>query len=152
MRWSTDLFGPVECRRLGQAGFQHNNDDELIKIFPIRAMMTQLNMYCVLFTPNRLILKRRCVNTNVIQQTSTVEWICDDSPTFCIFSLVLQKFVFSRKQISSVQPRVKKTKQNIQSAVTGGFSIALMFEPQHAVLLTCEQMWRSLNYIVDLMT
>lgn len=40
----------------------------------------------------------------------------------------------------------------VRSAVTGGLGIALMLELQHPVLPACKQMWRSLNYTVDLMT
>lgn len=153
--WSIDLFGPMACKRFGQDGCQHNNNDTHSLSFSNQWHDDTAIHVQYIVNPDRSaesVVARYGLNLLAICSLSTIAWNCDYFPTLnrplCTPLLRIQCSL-ANKWSELCRTASRKC---VQSAVTGRLSIALMLKPQHPVLPTCEQMWRSLNYTVDLMT
>lgn len=142
MLWSADLCGLMECRSLAQSGsFQLHSEDKHTKLWlPPRQAQT----------PMTLLTQTGCFHScnNAASQRDNYKAEHECGIELLLPPRVSQAPLFSQRQTR----RLGAEKLCGRSAVVGGLSIAPTLAPQRSVLLTCEQMWLSLNYTVDLMT
>lgn len=144
--WSIDLFGPMARKILGQDGRLDNNTDTHSFSFPNQLHNTLMHVQCII-NPDRfsdavhlfycLLVIQHIIVIHLLYWHSWAFLLCKFT-TLHTFEVSFAGCTTSQKYQQSADSRIMHPSN--APATT------------HTVLPPWEQMWRYLNYSVDLMT